>query len=290
MLDRRDFTGLMALGASALAAGSMSAPAAASPSRLTDADLDATASLHRIYRALRFGPAGRPVFWWMRGRRYALIGNQMTPLFGMEVGSAHVARDLDDEGYEVATASSIYYTDLVSGELLTDWLNPITGKTVTFTYTPPRAARARYRYADGPQRAMGGPEAAASRRVVISPTERVNDRIFIREETYIDLNPSGTGSGGQRYVQDMYTYECAAAALRAKPGAFVDATAHFNDYNDWSPRMQMGDAKGSSVARCSGFKVASFAQMPARWRGLAGRLHGTQWADPEKLLAGVAAA
>ncbi len=290
MLDRRDFTGLMALGAGALAAGTMSAPAAALQGRLTDADLNAPASLHRVYRALRFGLAARPVFWWMRGRRYALIGNQMTPLFGMEVGSAHLAVDVDDAGYEVATASSIYYTDLVSGELLTDWANPITGKTVTFDYSPPRAARARYRYTDGPQRVAGGAAAAAARRVVISPAERVNDRIFIREETYIDLNPTGTGAGSQRYVQDMYTYECAAASLRAKPGAFVDATAHFNDYNDWSPRMQMGDAKGSSVARCSGFKVASFAQMPARWRGFAGRLHGSQWADPEKLLSGGPAA
>jgi hypothetical protein len=272
MSTRRDVIGgVLALGT----LGSAAAPT------LLGANAVPADAVHRVYRRMRFGADGEPVFWWMRGRRFGLIGNRMTPLFGMEVGSVHLVRSSSDEGYEVASASSIFYSDLESGELLSAWKNPLTGRTVEFTYAAPRASVSRYRYDSGVQANEGGEGAAGTvRRVELGTPERIGPDMWLREEVYITL------ASAPRNVQDMYTYRASAAALDSPAGRFVPADIQFNDYNDWSPRMEMGDLAGSSVSRCAGSKVSSFGQMPERWRTFATRAHGAAWSDVRKLLGG----
>jgi hypothetical protein len=80
----------------------------------------------------------------------------------------------------------------------------------------------------------------------------------------------------------MYTFQCALAALRRAPGEFVDAAAQFNDFNDWSPRFDMGDRPGTTVSRCAGRKVRRFGDMPERWRSFSQRLHGPVFEDTER--------
>jgi hypothetical protein len=72
--------------------------------------------------------------------------------------------------------------------------------------------------------------------------------------------------------------------LRDPAVPFVPAVEHFNDYNDWSPRFEMGDHPGTSVARCSGRKVATLDGMPDNFLRLARRLHPDAYRDPAKTL------
>lgn len=292
-IDRRLFaTGLafagahLALGEARAATAAAAAAAGATPNTgaggaFDDAALEAPANLHRVYRRLRFAADERIVFWWMKGRRYGFVDTVMTPFFDMQIGSMHRCRDLGDGRWELRTASAMYHTDIRSGALLEDWANPVTGKTVKFDYPAPSASSLFYSYADGVQDAPPAPGVKLDRRHFLGPLERVGDEAWLREEGWLNLvYPNGRG---QR-VHDMYTFSAPLAALRAAQPGFVPATVHFNDYNGWSPRFQMGDAPGASVSRCSGRKVASVAELPASFMAIARRVHGAAFADPARTL------
>jgi hypothetical protein len=283
-IDRRRFTSGLALAGAALAAGTASAASGAA-ARTTappaTARLDDPANLHRVYRRARFAGDERIVFWWMLGRRYGFVDTVLTPFFDMQVGSWHRCRDLGDGRYEVRSASAMYHTDLASGELVEDWANPVTGKTVRFSYPAPAASVTVYSYAEGLQDAPPPPAMKMDRRHALAPLELLGEEAWLREESHLMVVYA---NGRQQRVHDMYTFNSPAAALRDARQAFVPATVHFNDYNGWSPRFEMGDAPGSSVARCSGRKVAMLDEMPASWLRLARRLHGDALRDPARSL------
>ena len=292
-IDRRSFTTGLAFAGSALAAGTVALTAAADAAAAAggavggavgafdDAALEAPANLHRVYRRLRFAADERIVFWWMKGRRYGFVDTVLTPFFDMQVGSMHRCRDLGDGRWELRTASAMYHTDIRSGALLEDWPNPVTGKTVRFDYPAPTSSTLVYTYADGVQDAPAPPGVKLDRQHFLGPLERVGDEAWLREEGWLNLTyPNGRG---QR-VHDMYTFSAPLAALRAAKPGFVPATVHFNDYNGWSPRFQMGDAPGASVSRCSGRKVASVDELPASFLQITRRVHAAAYADPARTL------
>lgn len=291
-IDRRAFaTGLAFAGtglalaaagtATAAATAAATGPTAAPAGGFDDAALEAPTNLHRVYRRLRFAADERIVFWWMKGRRYGFVDTVMTPFFDMQVGSMHRCRDLGDGRWELRTASAMYHTNIETGALLEDWANPITGKTVKFDYPVPVASTQVYSYADGALDGPVPPGMKMERRHYLGPLERVGDEAWLREEGWLDIvYPNGRG---QR-VHDMYTFSAPLAPLRAAKPGFVPATVHFNDFNGWSPRFQMGDAPGASVSRCSGRKVASVAELPASFLAIARRVHGAAYADPARTL------
>ena len=240
------------------------------------------AQLHRVYRRIRYAGDDRLVFWWMKGRRYGIVDNVMTPFFDMNVGSMHRCRDLGGERYEVVTASSLYFTDLASGELVENWANPVTGRTVRFNYPAPRPAVSVYSYGEGVVVEPEMPGMRLERRHVTSPVEVQGADAWLHEESWVIADVLATGR--KMKVHDMYSYVCPVAALRDPAVPFVPAVEHFNDYNDWSPRFEMGDRPGTSVARCSGRKVATLDGMPDGFLRLARRLHPEAFRDPAKTL------
>ncbi len=284
-IDRRGLLRFVAAGAALQGLGitQAAAQAAARPAPLAGT-LDDPANLHRVYRRIRFAADDRLVFWWMKGRRYGYVDNLMVPYFDMHVGSWHRCRELDDGRYEVATASAMYFTDPASGALVEDWANPVTGKTVKLSYPAPARAVAVYAYSGAEQDARPTPGMRMERHHVVAPLELVDDEAWLREETWIKATRGTAGGTRTQKVHDMYTYSSPVAALRDPKARFVPAVAHFNDYNDWSPRFEMGDEPGGTVARCSGRKVASLEAMPADYLRLGRRLHADAFRDPARTL------
>ncbi len=244
--------------------------------------VDDPAAFNRHYRRIRYAPGTDLLFWWMRGRRYGLVDNQLIPFFDMHVGSMHRCRDLDDDRFEVSSAATIYFTDLQTGELLENWNNPVTGKVVRFNYAPPRAGRSEYSYRDGVLESAPMAGVRQDERHSHSPLRVVGDEAWFTEETSMIAHFEATGQSIR--VHDTSTYGSPVAALLDPGARFVPAVEHFNDYNDWSPRFQMGDRPGTSVARCSGRKVATLAEMPADFLRIARRVHPDAFADPARTL------
>jgi hypothetical protein len=294
-IDRRHFASGLALAGAALAAGAThgaaeaaaasGAPPATGAAARRDARpgaIDAPANLHRVYRRVRFAGDERIVFWWMRGRRYGFVDTVLTPFFDMHVGSMHRCRDLGDGRYEVRSASAMYHTDLAGGGLLEDWANPVTGRTVKFAYPAPTVVITTYSYADGVQDGPSPPGTKTERRHALAPLELVGEDAWLREESWLVVQYAA--SGRSQRVHDLHTFASPVAALRDAARAFVPASVHFNDYNGWSPRFEMGDAPGASVARCSGRKVATVDELPEAYLRIARRLHGAAFRDPARTL------
>jgi hypothetical protein len=279
-IDRRRFTsGLLLAGTGLAAAGS--AIAARGGLSLSGAP-DDPANLHRAYRLLRFAPDERLFFWWMKGRRYGFVDTVLTPFFDMHTCGMHRCRELGDGRYELRTASVMYHTDPATGALVEDWANPVTGRNVKFSYPAPAVSTTVYAYADGVQDGPSPPGMRMERRHVLAPLEVIGGDAWIREESYLTVDYAATGR--RQRVHDTYTFSAPVAGLRASRPGFVPATVHFNDYNGWSPRFEMGDAPGASVARCAGRKVATVDELPATLLAIARRLHGDAFRDPARTL------
>jgi hypothetical protein len=278
---RRGFlAGLLAtVSASALGeAGGLPAAPASAPA----AGVEDPAAFNRHYRRIRYAPGNDLLFWWMRGRRYGLVENRLIPFFDMHVGSMHRCRDLDADRYEVASASAIYFTDLETGQLVENWNNPITGSVVRFNYASPRPGRSEYSYRDGTLESAPIVGVRQDERHSHSPLRVVGDEAWFTEESAIIARFEAVARPVK--VHDTSTYGSPVAALLDPAARFVPAVEHFNDYNDWSPRFQMGDRPGTSVARCSGRKVATLDEMPAEFLRLARRVHPEAFADPARTL------
>lgn len=277
-----------------LVTGALQGSAAKAAPRGTRLDgLSEPRQLSRLYRQMRFAADGRPFYWWLQGRRYGLIDNVLTPFFDMHVASVHQCFDEPEGRYRVRSAQLAYYTDIVTGRLLTQWNNPITGATVPLTYAAPRASTAKYD-------AEGGQEAAApagtERRHLLGPVSEVGDTVWLREETWIVIpaaaavSASGGGlpSSQPLRVHDMYTLQSPRAVLRlsGRLPAFVPANGQFNDFNSWSPRFQMGDRPGTSLSRCAGQKERRYSDLPQQFRALAAQVHGDWSRNPTAVLDG----
>ena len=225
--------------------------------------------VHTLYRRIRFGADGSSVYWWLRGTRFGLVDNVLTPFFDMHVGSIHRRRDLDAERYEISTAAAIYYTAVGANALLERWDNPVTGRSVRFEYAAPRIATATYSLRSGPLAEPESPGMRAERTHFLGPARRDAGRIWLDEATRVRVD---RGTRPPMKVRDLYTYSVAEADLARtearEPGGYTPALAAFNDFNDWSPRFEMGDQPGSSISRCGGSKVGTQAAMPAIWRSL----------------------
>ncbi len=262
------------------------ATAEAARESLQDLQVEDEHNLHRIYRRMRFAADDQVVFWWMKGRRFGIVDNELQPFFNMEVGSMHRCRERDDGGYEVATAAAIYYTDLQSEELLQSWRNPVTGELVRFDYNVPAATAAHYSYLSGRLDEPSAMGMRVERRTTFDPVRVDSAEVWLTEENYVRLfREASAAADPAMRVHDLYTYSCQHSALRDSQLAYVHAAVQFNDYNDWSPRFQMGEHRGTSVSRCAGRKESRLEQLPGSYLKLARRLHPQAFADPIKTLA-----
>lgn len=276
--DRRVFIG--GLMASAVAAPAVMAGTTTAPG--STAALEETAAFNRLRRRICYAAGGEIVFWWMRGRRYGLVDNHLVPLFDMHVGRMHRCRELDADRFEVSTVAAIYYSAPDENQLLEKWRNPLNGELIEFNYPTPRAAPASYSLRDGLLASAPMQGVRQQERHAHTPLRVVGDEASFTEESWIVATFEGYTKPVN--VHDVSTFGSPVAALLDPAPRFVPAFEHFNDYNDWSPRLRMGDRPGSSVARCSGRKVATLAEMPAQFLRYARRLHPTTFADPAKTL------
>jgi hypothetical protein len=282
----QDGAALLALGAlpSAQAAShKVNRPGGARSDRATAlAALADPAQRHAIYRRMRYAGHQDVFYWWLRGTRYGLIDNELTPFFRMEVGSMHRCQDLGNGRYSVTSLGLIYFTDLQTGELLEKWPNPVTGKTVDFSYPRPGPRTVVYG-PEGIESEPGFPAAGALQRHELSAPDIVGDDLWLNEASQLTAPAQSNGMPALR-VHDMYALRSPVAALLDPRQQFVPCHASFNDFNTWSPRFQMGDRPGTSLSRCQGRKEASLDALPPGFLALAQRLHPQLLADPAAAL------
>ena len=221
---------------------------------------------HRLLLSLRYGARDMTTYWWISGCRYAAIDNEMIPLFNLWVGFAYRRSRLDARVDQVQIRSRVLYTALDSDELLTRWLNPISGQSVEFSWPDPVTETYRFDFKKGLQRSNKTPTQQREDR--ITAVRRTADRIFLDEEARVQIFESPERDKPARRVYDRYTWSGPSAIESDPIGQFLPGEVSFMDVTDWSPRLRMGSIRGSAVAHCSGSKSESLAHFPTIWHRL----------------------
>ncbi|MBT8422890.1 MAG: DUF1838 domain-containing protein, partial [Gammaproteobacteria bacterium] len=121
-LSRRDLLRTGSLSLAGLALGGYAHAAG-------ELDLDDPWDRLTALAKLRGDTSGKTVMWWMKGVRYGVVDNEITPLFNMLIGSFQRMRPVPGKGFEVNMLEMSYLTDLETGEVLDTWVNPYNGKT-----------------------------------------------------------------------------------------------------------------------------------------------------------------
>ena len=273
------FKGSLAwLAAAATRSGASGNATDAARAALTD-----PANVHQVYRRMRFAEHEQVFFWWLRGVRSGLIDNQLTPLFRMEVGSLHRCHELGEGRYSVTSLGLVYYTDLHSGDLLQRWHNPLTDAMVPIQYAAPKPTTVVYSGA-GIESEPAFAGAGATRTRELGPVDVVGADVWLNDSSHLNAPPQ-SGANTPLHVNDLYTLHSPLQELLNLRQRFVPCFAVFNDFNTWSPRLQMGDRAGTSLSRCNGRKEARLDALPASYLALGQRLHPDIFANPAAALA-----
>ncbi len=243
------------------------AAAMASPIRATASsrslDPSPDGDLGLIFRKLAYAMDERIGFWWLKGRRFALVYTRLIPLWDMHIGAAFQTRTLSEGQFEVSFLQTSFYTDLASGQLLRTFENPLTHRTVDIAYPPAVASRLTFD-AEGRTDPPTGFLATFAREARIGPAWVQGDDVWV--EGNILLSGQGTPAARPIRVNDLTTYFGSARDVLDPDMPMPLSGQMFSDINIWPPWLEMGDQKGDYFSRCYGRKVAAFDAMPAVWR------------------------
>lgn len=222
---------------------------------------------HRLLLPLRYGASDATTYWWMTGRRYAAIDQELIPLFNLWVGYGYRRSKLDQRADQVEIRSRVLYTELETDELLNRWQNPISGKLVNFSFMDPKTGIYRYDFLKGLERPRQ--EAIQQKRQdEITAVRFVGEKIFLDESANVEIFASNNERTASRKVHDRYTWSGLSAISNDPPRQFFPGEVSFMDVTDWSPKLEMGSIPGRAIAHCTGVKCQSLDMFPATWHQL----------------------
>jgi hypothetical protein len=124
---------------------------------------------------------------------------------------------------------------------------------------------------------LGGSRLEGSSRV--GPAVVVNDDVWVRGDSIAKVySPDPTRKPFE--VNDLSIYQGSAKEIANPKVMMASATVQSMQVTGWRTWMKMGERPGSMTSRAVGRKVATYAQMPQRWRELVAEIDPTIAADP----------
>jgi len=244
-----------------LATGSLLLPAVAGAAGSNAlADANEPQALLRAYRRLRYAEGDTLAFWWMRATKYGLVGDRLTPLFGMEIGNIARTRTIDG-GFAATALEMVFFTDLATGRRTGSIVNPYTGEKLPRNDSLVGPTTINYAL-DGTEYPAALPGVKLEIEPVMKVFAVVGDDIWIRDDSTARVTPVAAGAP-RFWVSDWSTYQGSRAALADASLASVPGHVTFNSVSSWIDWMKMGDRPGYMLSRGSGRKFARFDELPA---------------------------
>lgn len=273
--SRRDF----------FAAGSALTAAAVLPGRLyagTDLDLNDPWDRLTALAKLRGSLDGRTVMWWMKGVRYGVVDQVVTPLFGMLIGSFQRLRPLPGKGFELNMLELSYFTDLQTGAVLDTFVNPYNGKKCVVPEQrlgpyPVLLTPTGVVLPDVP--AFGDVELTTR----VGPAIVQGDDVWIRDDSTVKVDSDHPMMGKHTY-NELVSYRGKLSDINNPQLQSAPADIAFQSVTSWREWLQADGVGGHTTARATGSKINRVSDFPAEYLAAARARHAKIIADPDAML------
>jgi hypothetical protein len=249
-----------ALGASLALGAAVALP----PTRATAGVLDPTRpeDARAIYRKMRYRTDSGLVFAWVKGPHLAVVGANLTPLYGINLGAIQRITQRPDGGFDVREIEISFTTDVDTGKRLTQFRNPLTQEVLPVKLRTPHPSTVSYSR-DNDLRA---PPTYQGARFDVShfpvATFVIGDDLFVRDRTRATIQAAGRP---ERILNEISTFSAPRAVVLDPSVAWVDAKVQSNDMTSWPTWLNMAGAPGVMGLYAVGGKARDFAAMPTDW-------------------------
>ena len=231
---------------------------------------------------LRANIDGSTVMWWMKGVRYGVVDNVITPLFGMLIGSFQRLRPLPGKGFEVNMLEMSYFTDLETGAVLDTFKNPYNGKVVEIPEQRlgPFPVLMRPTGVVLPDLPMFGEVELQTK---VGPAIVSGDDVWIRDDSTVRVD-SDHPMMGKHIYNELVTYRGRVSELNDPEVTSAAADISFHSVTSWREWFQAEDVGGHTTARANGSKIYRIDDFPAEYLAAARERHPDLIADPDAVL------
>lgn len=213
------------------------------------------------YVRMRARGDAKKTFMRYSGTFFAKIeGEVAVPIMGIEGFSWNKCERRPDGTYHYAMQEAGYHTDLKSGQILEDWVNPLNGLKVqpkhyrsgqTSIFTPSTVTRDLENPPDGLE--FNG---TITRPTVIGGWVWCSEDLFVRSPNPKDRYANEREWSGPSRISTSLATHCARYSDLADPQlAFVPTTMEYTTINSWRPWMKMGQIPGIISWRLHGKKI-----------------------------------
>jgi Protein of unknown function (DUF1838) len=212
---------------------------------------------------------------------HAVIDGQTVPLCGLLAVTFTRWQPQGDGSWLSASFEHVYYTDIPSGAVLTQWRNPVTGRSVP---VPP--------YSSKPSVRRLKPDLSFETTQPLPPGATMEDRVNAAyedrgEQVFVERVQAVLPRPGQALPYaygELVTLRAPLAALRDAKARQVRTRNSFSSVSGWRPWMQMGDQPGHVLGHGSGNYGLTLDEVSPVWLAAA-RAGGLDWlADPASRL------
>jgi hypothetical protein len=284
-IPRRSLVTGLTLGAAApaLARGTVAQAASMPSATLRPPDLSRPGARLDALIRMRGALDQRLVISFLEGVYYGVMEARIRPLYGLSAGLFRQYRARPDGGYDYANFELVYVTDLDSGELLTDFRNPYSGRAgrppqtrlgpTRLTITPGLEVQrpGADRHADSPNRFHR-----------FRAPRVVGDDVWVVEESAVQAPPPMNFA-----FNEVLTYRASLKALSDPKMLHVPTDVQFTPVIGWRPWQGMDGFDGPPshvMGVCAGKVVTEFRELPARYQEWTARFHPDVAGDPLRLL------
>lgn len=287
LIDRRTaLGGLLAAGSAAAGAvvaadtARTAGPAAGARSTAAPDWNDPAVRLDTLIR-MRGALDERLVVSFLEGVYYGVMGARLTPLYGLSAGLFRQYRRRADGGWDYANFELVYVTDLDTGDLLTEFRNPYSGRTGK----PPQTRLGPSRLTITPALEVARPAQFATPGSFhrFRAPQVVGDDVWVIEESAIQAPPPLNFA-----FNEVLTYRASRADLLDRRKLHVPTHVQFNPVIGWRPWQGMEGFEGPPshvMGVCAGRVVTRLEELPPRYLEWTQRFHADVAADPLKVLA-----
>ncbi len=198
---------------------------------------------------------------WTHGVLSAIIEQETTPLMGIsqQVFSRH--RRNENGSFDAVYMEFVFFTDLETGDVMEQWENPYTGRTVTVPAQVLGPSRFKI-----PLTLTVINEPFAMEGIVnthwLEPLPSAGGDVMFNEriDSYV---PPMTEGGAPLKFHEVFAFRADAGLLMDTTSSHVPATVDKVNIISWRPWMDMAEVDGVTMSRGAGRVIANYDELPS---------------------------